>query len=54
MTDYMDKMSGRAAKNVDDITDQIESLKGLIMSEFAKVTTELKEFRQDIQNIDSR
>lgn len=54
MTDYIRKMSGRATKRGDEAIDPIESLKGLITSGFAKLTTELKDFRKDIQNIDAR
>lgn len=52
LTDYMERMSGRAARKVDEETDPIESLKGLITKEFT--TVELKKIRKDIHNIDSR
>lgn len=41
LTDYIGKMSGKAAKGAEDITDPIESLRGLITSEFTKVTSGL-------------
>lgn len=44
MTNYMEKMSGRATRKVDKETNPIESLRGWITEEFAKITAEVKGF----------
>lgn len=52
MTDYLDKISVSAARNVEG--DFPPSLKGLITGEFGKITHEFKDFKKDMQNIDIR
>lgn len=50
MTDYLDKVSERGTKHLGE-TALIESLRSLITQGFAKITTEFKDFKKDMQNI---
>lgn len=54
---YIDKMSTLVVKNLEEasaVSMSLGSLKDLITSEFHNIQADLKDFRQDIKNIDSR
>lgn len=54
MADSMNKINDNGARKADEEISSVNSLKCLITEEFAKITSELKDFRKDVQNIDYR